>query len=58
MELIEEVGKLKYLGRLLDRSDDYWSAVLHNIKKARPVWGRLGKLLLREGAELTVSEKF
>ena len=32
--------------------------VLHNIRKASKVWGRLGKHLRREGAEPTVSAQF
>ena len=46
-ERIEGVGRLKYLGRLLDRSDDDWPLILHNIRKARQVWGRFGELLWR-----------
>ena len=48
----------KYLGRMMDRSDDNWPEVLQNIRKARQVWGWLGKMLQREGAEPNVSEKF
>ena len=58
MKLIEWVGRFKYLERLLDRSDKNWTTVFHNIWKARQVWGRLGKLLWREEAEPTISEKF
>ena len=50
--------RFKFLGRLIDRSDDDWPAVLRNIRKARQVWGRLGNLLWREGAEPEVSGKF
>ena len=57
-EHIEGVGKFKYLGIMLDRSEYNWPAVLRNISKARQVWGRLSKLLWRERAEPTVSEKF
>ena len=42
----------------MDRSDNDSPSVLSNIRKVRQVWGRLRKLLWREGAELTVSEKF
>ena len=52
------MGSFKYLEILLDRSDKDCPAVLHKISKARQVWGRLGKLLWREGADPTVSEKF
>ena len=48
----------KYLGRLLDWLDDNCQAVLQNTRKVRQVWGRLGKMLQREGVELDVSEKF
>ena len=47
-----------YLGRILDRSDNDWAAVLRNIRKARKVWSRLGKLLWREGDEPRVSAMF
>ena len=57
-EQIEGVEVFKYLRRLLDRSDDDWLVVLRNISKAMQVWGRLGKLLQREGAEPAVSAKF
>ena len=46
-EFIEGVEVFKYLGRLLDRSDNNWPEVLQNIRKAIQVWGRLGELLLR-----------
>ena len=39
-------------------SDNYWPAVLCNIRKSRQVWGRISKLLWREGADPTVLEKF
>ena len=42
----------------MDQSDDNWTAVLHNTRKARQVWGRLGELLRREGAEQTLLAKF
>ena len=54
---IEGVEMFNYLGRLLNQSDEYLPEVLHNIRKARYVWGQLGKLLLREGEDPTVSEK-
>ena len=48
-EHIEGVGRFKYLERLLYWSDDNWSEVLSNTRKARQIWERLGKLLRREG---------
>ena len=54
----EGVDSFKYLGSVLYRSDEDWPAVLRNIERVRQVWGRLGKLLRREGADLIVPEKF
>ena len=48
----------KYPGRMLDQSNNNWLAVLRNIRKARRVWIRLGKLLRREGMEQQVSAMF
>ena len=50
--------RFNYLGQLLERSDNNWPAVLHNIIKARQVWGGFKKLVRREGAEPTVSSNF
>ena len=57
-ERIEGVGRFKYIGRLLDWSDNDWLEFLQNIRKSRHIWGRLGKLLRGEGAEPTVPEMF
>ena len=51
LECIEGVETFKYLGRLLDRSDDEWLEVLRNVGKARRLWSWLGKLIQREGAD-------
>ena len=48
----------KYLELVLEQSDKNWPEVLRNISKERQLWGRLGKILWRKGAEPTVSEKF
>ena len=48
-EHIEEVGRFKYLGRLMDQSDEYCPSVMHNISKERHVRGHLWELLQREG---------
>ena len=55
---IEGVEVFRYLGRLMDPSNNDWPEVLHNTRKARQVWGRIGKLLQREGTEPAVLEKF
>ena len=41
MECIEGVETFKYLGRILNQSDDNWAAVRHNACKARRVGSRL-----------------
>ena len=48
----------KYLGRLLDLPNNDCLEFLRNTRKARQDWGRLGKMLYREGSEPAVSEKF
>ena len=48
----------KYLGRLLERSENDWPEVIQNIRKAWQVWGRLGKILQREGSDPAISEIF
>ena len=47
VERIEGLGRFKYIGRLLDWSDDNWPEVLRNIRKARQVQGRLGGIIWR-----------
>ena len=48
----------QYLGRLLTATDDDWPAVAGNIKKSQGVWGRLARVLGREGADPKVSHNF
>ena len=45
------VTEFKYLGRVLTNTDDDWPAVAGNIKQARENWGRLARILGREGAD-------
>ena len=55
---IEGVKQFKYLGRILEEADSDWQAVQRNNNKARIVWWRLVKLLIREGGDSHVSELF
>ena len=48
----------KYLGRILTETDDDWPAVVGNLGKARRSWGRLSRVLSREGADPKVSRVF
>ena len=57
-ERIKGVGGFKYLGILLDWSDDKWPEILRNIRKAKKGKGLIRKLFRREGEETTVSSKF
>ena len=43
------VTELRYLGRILTNTDDNWPAVAGNLSKARVTWGRLARILGREG---------
>ena len=55
---MEAVSKFRYLGRLLTATDDDWLAVAGNIKKAQRSWGRLARVIVREGADPKVSRTF
>ena len=46
---IESVETFKYLGRILDRSDNECPDILRNLSRARRVLNWLGKLLWRRG---------
>ena len=48
---MDTVSEFRYLGRILTATDDDWTAVAGNTKKARRSWGGLAKVLGREGAE-------
>ena len=39
-------------------TDDDWPAVVRNLRKAKQSWGRLAKVLIREGANPKVSRIF
>ena len=52
------VTEFRYLGNVLTNTDDDWPAVAGNIRKARKNWGRLARILGREGADPKVSRSF
>ena len=52
---IKSVSEFKYLGRILTVTDDDWPAVVGNLGKERRSWGRLSRVLGREGADPKVS---
>ena len=41
----------KYLGRIVLVLNDYWSAVVHNLSKARKKWAHLSRVLGSEGVD-------
>ena len=57
-EPMEAVSEFRYLGRLLTATEHNWPEVAENIKKARRSWGRLARVLGREGADPKVSRTF
>ena len=50
--------EFKYLGRILTATDDDWPEVVGNLRKARRSWGRLARVLSREGVDPKVSRTF
>ena len=55
---VENVPTFRYMGRTLYQTDDDCLAVKLNIMRARSVWGRLGTILRREGADPKVVLSF
>ena len=55
---MEGVAKFKYLGRPLEQTDDNWPELRQNVKWAQRVWGRLVKMIIREGVESKVGGMF
>ena len=55
---LENVSLFKYLGRMVSDDDNDWPAVVRNLKKARKKWGRVSRILGREGADAKTSGMF
>ena len=55
---MEAVSEFRYLGRLLTAKYDDWPEVVGNIRKTWVRWGRLARVLGREGADPKVSRSF
>ena len=55
---INNVLEFRYLGRVLTAGDDEWLAVVGNLSKAQKSWGRLSRVLGREGSAPKVSGNF
>ena len=50
--------EFKYLGRVLTAGNDDWRTVVRNLGKAWSSWGRLARMLGREGADPKVPRYF
>ena len=55
---LEVVPSFKYLGRIMTAGDNDWQVVTGNLVKARKSWGRLTRILIREGADKRISGTF
>ena len=55
---LETVATFKYLGRVMTAGDENWTAVAGKLVKARNSWGRLSRILSREGADKRVAGNF
>ena len=55
---LEAVPSLKYLGRIMTAGDDDWPAVAVNLVKERKSWGRLTRIMSREGSDKRISGTF
>ena len=52
---LQSVPSFQYLGRTMTAGDNDWPTVAGNLGKARKRWGRLQRILSREGATKRVS---
>ena len=57
-EQLQTVPSFKYLRRTMREGDNDWQAVAGNLGKARKSWGRLYRILSREGANKKLSWNF
>ena len=55
---LEAVTGFKYLGRTMTAGDDDWPAVAGKLVKARKSWGRMTRILSREGENKRISGMF
>ena len=57
-ETIDGLEVFNYLGRIMEHSDDGCTEVRWDIWKERQIWGHLGKILSREGADTIILSTF
>ena len=55
---LENVTTFKYLGRVMTAGYYVWTEVVDKLQRASNSWGRLSRILSREGADMKVSGMF
>ena len=55
---LTEVSSFRYLGQTLSSTDDNWSEVERNLRRARVKWGRMANILVIEVADKRMVGKF
>ena len=55
---LENLAMFKYMERVMKAIDYDWSAVVGNLQKTRKIWGRLSRILSREGGDPKVLGHF
>ena len=55
---LEILGEFEYLVRVLDKSSNDWPALYANLAKSRKCWGRFGRIMGKEGADVRTSGLF
>ena len=55
---LKNVTTFKYLGRVMTSGDDNCLAVAGNSQKSRKSWGRMSRILIREGAYPKIARHF
>jgi hypothetical protein len=48
---IENVTEFKYLGRVVNNKNDNQPTVIENLRKVRIKWGRISRILSKDGAD-------
>ena len=56
--LLRAVYLFQYLGQTLSSTDDDWPAVEQNLWRDHKNWGRMEKMLVREGADKRTTGRF
>ena len=57
-EAIENVDHFRYLGRSMVEDNEDWGAAIYNVQRSRKRWGRVHRVLIRDGAEIITTRNF